>query len=647
MGMRLRHAVLILLVQAVLFWRHALFLGYAIPWDLQTYHLAHAHLYAEALRQGELPLWDPYTYSGRPVQANIQAQVFYPPMAAVALAGSWLGDEWLLDLLELSVVGHVWLAGVLAFRLGRRIGLADPAAMVVGTVYMLGGFFAAHGQHLGAVSVAAWLPLVLDCLSRPVSRRNGLALAAALCLTILSGMTPATIAVFGLAAVFAILKRKRVGMLAAAMVGASFLAAVQLGPTIELMGLSVARYRADWMGAGGGVPLKALWSLAWPNYHGVFDPSTYKEPYDLTFLYLYCGLLALGLAVWAIRWSAVFAVMAGVSCLLMLGDTTWLGKTAYLSLPELVRGAIYPQYAAPVFVLSLAALAGIGLDRVKVAWKWKWLMAAACAVDLIGVSSGRPMNAMAEREPRYRLSGLKPAIPPWRTDTAGNTMAWATSAPITKIPSANGYDPMALERYMKVRLGFCKGERWGAYYEVADPHSPLLAMLNVRYLITREKLALDWPRRDIPGYFVYENERALPRFWTVGRVRAAEPAREFRPIEEAIVEGHTAMPATAGTVKVLRYAMREVELEVDSPGATYLVSSEVHYPGWRARLDGEPRELLYTNGAFRGMTVPAGRHRVVWRFEPALLYWCGLASLCAWGLWLVLYLTAPPANQSA
>jgi len=635
--MRLRFAVLILLVQAVLFWRHALFLGYSIPWDLQSYHLAHAHLYAEALREGHLPLWDPYTYSGRPVQANIQAQVFYPPMALVALAGSWLGDEWLLDLLELSVVGHVWLAGVLAFRLGRRIGLTDAAALLVGTVYMLGGFFAAHGQHLGAVCVAAWLPLVLDCLARPVNWRNGLALAATLCMTVLSGMTPATIAVLGLAAVFAILRRRPVGMLAAAIVGACLLAAVQLGPTIELTRLSVAKYRSDWLGAGGGVPLKALLSLAWPNIHGVFDPSTYKEPYDLTFMYLYSGLLALGLAAFAIVRNARFAIMAAVSCLWMLGGTTWLGKTVYLSLPEFLRGAIYPQYAAPVFLISLAALAGIGLDRLKVAAKWKWLAAAACAAELIAVSSGRPMNAMPEREPRYTVTGLKTAVPPWRTDTHGNTMAWATSAPITKIPSANGYAPMALERYMQVRLGFCKGERWGAYYEVNDPESPLLAMLNVRYLISREKMPLDWPRREIPGFFVYENERALPRFWTVGRVRADKSVRGLQPAEEAIVEGDTPLPTVAGKVKVVRYSMNEVEMEVESSAATYLVSSEVHYPGWQAWLNAEPRRLLYTNGAFRGMLVPAGRHRVAWRFEPSLLYWCGAVSFCAWALWLVLW----------
>jgi hypothetical protein len=279
--------------------------------------------------------------------------------------------------------------------------------------------------------------------------------------------------------------------------------------------------------------------------------------------------------------------------------------------------------------------------------KWKWLLVAACAIDLIAVSSGRPMNAMPGREPRYSLPGRIPEVPPWRTDTAANTMSWVVSAPVTKIPSANGYDPMALERYMRVRLGFCKGERWGAYYEVEDPHSPLLAMLNVRYLISREKLAVDWPRRDIPGFFVYENERALPRFWTVGRVRRPEAGGEFRHDEEAIVEGGAARPATPGVVKVVRYAMSEVELEVDSLGATYLVSSEAHYPGWRAWLDGEGRELLYTNGAFRGMPVPAGLHRVVWRFGPPLLYWCGLVSLCAWGLWLGLSISQRSRSRKA
>src|SRR5579864_4629550 len=157
---------LILLAEVVLFYRHVLFLGHVIPWDLGGFFLPHAHAYADALRGGELPLWDPYTYCGRPLQANIQVGVFYPPMALVAWLGSVLGHEHLRYLLELNVIFHVLLAGVFSYWLGLALGLSRPGALLLGTTYQLGGFFAAHAEHLTAVQVAAWIPFALYCVVR-------------------------------------------------------------------------------------------------------------------------------------------------------------------------------------------------------------------------------------------------------------------------------------------------------------------------------------------------------------------------------------------------------------------------------------------------------------------------------------------------
>jgi len=85
---------------------------------------------------------------------------------------------------------------------------------------------------------------------------------------------------------------------------------------------------------------------------------------------------------------------------------------------------------------------------------------------------------------------------------------------------------------------------------------------------------------------------------------------------------------------VLRYAAHEVELEVDGSAPAFLVTSEVHYPGWRAWVDGREQPLVLTNGAFRGLPVPAGRHQVRMRFAPRIL-WCGLL-VCALGVVLPL-----------
>jgi len=103
---------------------------------------------------------------------------------------------------------------------------------------------------------------------------------------------------------------------------------------------------------------------------------------------------------------------------------------------------------------------------------------------------------------------------------------------------------------------------------------------------------------------------------------------------EAIVEGpmdfQSGAAAAAGKVRVLDYRPRRVLLEVDSPAPAFLVTSETHYPGWRASLDGQPRPISYTNVAFRGLPVPAGKHQVLFQFAPAILWYSAALTAAAW-----------------
>jgi hypothetical protein len=247
--------------------------------------------------------------------------------------------------------------------------------------------------------------------------------------------------------------------------------------------------------------------------------------------------------------------------------------------------------------------------------------------------------------------------PPDRFDTTGGAMNWAMAAPAIAIPSANGNDPFALVRLMQVRLGFTKGERWGSYYEVQDLRSPMLGMMNVRYLISRQPLSAErlagstfFHAEDLPGYVVYENSKALPRFWLVSRLRNARSeaeaisqlrAGDFQPEQEAVVKGFPALPPNphsgSGSVQVVQYGMNHVRLRVKAADQQYLVTSEVHYPGWKAFVDGQEQPLYYTNVAFRGLVIPAGEHTVEMRFSPASLWWPGAISLATWLLWGILW----------
>jgi hypothetical protein len=677
--------IAVLVLQALVFFRHVLFVpGYVIPWDLRGLHLPHAYLWADSLEKGLLPLWDPYTYCGRPDLAEIQSGALYPAMPVVAAMGLVFGRDTLLYWLEWTVVLHVAAAGIFGFLLLRALGVKRTSAYFGATTYQLCGFFAAHAEHLGTTIGAAWLPLALLAVYRWHKERSwsaALMLAAALALTILAGHSPIAAVVVAACFLFGLLLAVFDGsglsillMTAAASLGAALLSLAQLAPTYQLTNLSVAQFRADYLGTGGGVRATALVSLVWPNYYHIFEPAQYKLPEDLSYMYLYCGVLGLlfglagvVLAGWS-RLNRVFAMLLLGGVLATLGDTTWVGRAALSLVPLKIRIGLEPEIAAVVLSLSLAVLAGLALDRLVTNRRLAVVLALAAAVDLIAVSSGRPMNAYpAAAEPgvgRAHIDGrpetLKRmleltggSVPPSRVDTVDAALAWSTSAPITHVFTANGADVMAVYRTMQARLAFAKGERWGAYYQIEDLRSPVIGLMNTRFVITSARLDAERlagsPFREvtsIPGGYIYENQAVLPRFFLVTRLRPARNLEEaaallksadFDPRHEAIVEGAPgpAPPAgePAGRVVVAEYGLQEVRLSVESERPAYLVTSETEYPGWRAYIDGRPQPIYYTNVAFRGFPVPAGRHQVVMRFEAPLFWWAAAVSGLGWVVW--------------
>jgi uncharacterized membrane protein YfhO len=101
----------------------------------------------------------------------------------------------------------------------------------------------------------------------------------------------------------------------------------------------------------------------------------------------------------------------------------------------------------------------------------------------------------------------------------------------------------------------------------------------------------------------------------------------------AIVENAPAVTGTGGHVEVVDYAANRLALRTRSDGPSFLVTSETHYPGWEATLDGKPVELYLTNAAFRGLPVPPGTHEVKMEFRPDLRLAATIAVL-AWLLCL-------------
>lgn len=656
---------------AALFHHKALFsASYSIPWDFRYFHQPLAALMTRAFASGAFPLWDTSTYCGRPLYAVIQAQAFYPPAILTALAGAVLGEGRLLSLMEIHLTAHVALAGVFTYALLRALGLGRAAALTGALIYELGAFFASQAQHMGAVDAAAWMPLAwwgVVMLGRRFSWRRMAALTVALAMSFLAGFTAMTIVVFAstgaLALLLAAARLAPASLLlyaAGACAWALLLSAVQLLPTLELTGLSAASGRAAF-GDGGGLPAAALASLVWPNRWGVldYDPETWTLPWNPTWLYLYCGMAAPVLAAAALarrfgRETVVFAALTAGFGIWMFGGGTPVGRAIYGLLPRPVQNALYVEFAMAAFVLALAVLAAMGAEAL-LAGRGPCLRAAAVALvaaELIWTGSGHPFHLSDDPgtspEQVDGLAAIPPFLreatgrsyPPSRIDNMGGSPTWTGCSPVFRVPSANGDDPFALTRMLRVRGIFGRGAPWERYYDVVEPASPVLDLLNVEYLVARdgaERPGLE-RRAKLGAMFVFRNPDALPRFYLAERAHRAANldaaiarmrAADFDPRREAVVEGRGVQAGGAGTVRVVRYGEREVALETEADGPALLVSSEAWYPGWRAWVNGREQPLVLTNAAFRGLAVPAGRSTVRMRFDPPVLWRGAAVSLAA------------------
>ena len=261
----------------------------------------------------------------------------------------------------------------------------------------------------------AWMPLAWLAvwkLSQGHRLRWLAILAAALGMSILGGFPQPTLAVFVSTVVLSVLlllfrmsSWRAVALTACGCALGIALAAVQFIPTTQLTEHSVAKYRTAWLGTGGGLHWQSLVSLVAPNRYHIFDLAQFKGPGDPTFLYLYCSIAGLVLAVYALvrvrsRYVAVLAALAVFGLFWMLGDKTFLWNLLYPLLPDRVKIGIHPEYTYCIFVLALAGLAGMGLDRLRMPDTFRWATAGVIALDLFLVGSGRPMNSVAIKDDR-------------------------------------------------------------------------------------------------------------------------------------------------------------------------------------------------------------------------------------------------------
>jgi hypothetical protein len=162
--------------------------------------------------------------------------------------------------------------------------------------------------------------------------------------------------------------------------------------------------------------------------------------------------------------------------------------------------------------------------------------------------------------------------------------------------------------------------------------------------------------RELPPYLTFENTEAFPRAFLVhaaqalaSRPEVLEQLKNTNFRREVLLEGLIPEPVpvsnSSGTdfhaASIARYEPNRVVTRVNATTPGYVVLTDLWFPGWHCRVDGNPATVYRANFLFRAVEVPAGRHDVVFEFAPASYRWgkslsiAGLAGITLLSLLLL------------
>lgn len=193
------------------------------------------------------------------------------------------------------------------------------------------------------------------------------------------------------------------------------------------------------------------------------------------------------------------------------------------------------------------------------------------------------------------------------------------------LKTIGGYHPAKLQTYQDL-IETQIGNKW---------NSAVLNMLNTKYIITKGQR----------GDMAVPNPNALGNAWFVSNIKYTRSADEtvtamdapsimdapsdtqrsgFQPAEQALVRdafqsrigAATFQKDSASRITLSQYGLPEMHYASDNAYDGFAVFSEIYYPeNWKAFIDGKETEIFPVNYVLRGIKVPAGQHKIEFRYR--------------------------------
>ncbi|MDP2633099.1 MAG: YfhO family protein [Candidatus Curtissbacteria bacterium] len=665
---------------------------------LQTYEWR--SLVFKNIKSQNLPLWNPYSFSGQPLFANFQSAALQITNILFLFLPFKLG--WAISVILPPIVLSVFM-----FLMLKELKISKEASIFGAIVLPFSGFFMPWLTWGTIVTSAMWLPLLILSTLKLQSKLNAwwfLILAFSSAFTILSGHAQTALYVFLAACMFSLFQfitTKNLKVLCisqTAMFLGVLISAVQIIPFLEFLKLSARGIdlgyfpgREDWF-----LPAFNLVQLIAPDFFGNPTTNNYWGVWNYWEFASFIGIVPLAFALFAIlktRGKSFFVALGVFSLLIALANP--ISKIPYV-LNFSAISTMQPSRIIFLFVFSLVVLSAYGLDLFLKEKKSKFYLVPIfllLTLGLVAFSTTRlelQQSNIAQRNlvipavtiiflifasvvkvfknnakfflifiylvtiielfrfaykftPFSKPSWIFPQTQitnflanqqkPFRVMTTDRRVMHPNISSAYNIESTDGYDPIYLASYAKLVSAWQSNDpnsKATSFNRIVTPqrvNSPVTDFLNVKYILSLDELkgaSLEKIQEEGETK-LYLNLQAKPRAFFVDEVLQVNSDAD--EISQLLKGG----PATS---QVYGFEKQEIIASADIQGyddqktvittsaniAAPLVITVPFYPGWNSYIDGIRSEVKEADFMFLSTIVPAGNHKVEFKFEPESFY---------------------------
>src|SRR3989344_732544 len=336
----------------------------AMP-DIITQILPWKKFTIDTFKAGQIPLWNPYSFSGTPHLANYQSAVL-SPFNLIFFILPFI-DAW-----SLLVLLQPLLTGIFMYLFMRSLKASKTASLIASISFMFCGFIVVWTDYATLAYAILFLPLALFCIEKYYELRKIrylILLSLSLPLSFFSGHFQISIYFFITALIYLIYKfittkNINVSLKITGFIFFGFLLSLpQLLPSIEFYLQSL---RSTIFLKGEVIPWQYISTFLAPDFLG--NPVTRNDWFGHYAEWNgYIGVLPLMLAVYSItskkRVQTFFLLIIGVITLLMAFDTPLLTLLINLHIPVISTSSA--SRVIVIYSFMFAAMSAFGFDQLE------------------------------------------------------------------------------------------------------------------------------------------------------------------------------------------------------------------------------------------------------------------------------------------